>query len=296
MGVRRQRERTALAAMLLATVLGARAQDSTAVAHAGIRPGRAWGVAGGAAAFTTGSLIALDRAWYQGHERTAFHFFNDGDEWLQMDKLGHAHSAFQLGRAGHAAFQWAGFSVGTATWVGGSLGLIYLTGIEYLDAYSAEWGFSGWDMAANAAGTGLFIGQQLAWQEQRITLRWGAHLTPYAAQRPEVLGSTVPERLLKDYNGTTVWLSANPHAFGWKGMPVWLNLAAGLSADGMLNARSNPGAYRQFLFAPDIAFSRIPTRSKFLRTAFFLLDALKMPAPTLEFRSAGGMKGHWIYF
>lgn len=257
---------------------------------------RAWFVAGGTAAFAAGSLIALDQAWYQGHERTAFHLFNDGDEWLQMDKLGHANSTYQLGRVGHAAFRWAGWNENVSTWAGGSVGLLYLTGIEYLDGYSAAYGFSGWDMAANGAGTALFIGQQLGWHEQRILLKWSAHLTGFAPQRPEVLGSSVPERLLKDYNGTTIWLSANPRAFGWKAMPVWLNFSAGMGAEGMLNARSNPGSFRQYYLAPDIAFSRIPTHSKALRTLFFLLDALKMPTPAFEFRSNGSVQGHWLFF
>lgn len=279
-------------------VTGARAfaqQGSTAPVDS-IRKGRAWAVAGGTAAFATGSLIALDQIWYVGYERTPFHGFDDGFEWYQVDKLGHANSTYQLGRAGHAAFRWAGFNECTSTWLGGSVGLLYLTGIEYLDGHSSEWGFSGWDMAANTAGTALFIGQQLAWKDQRILLKWSAHLTDFAQQRPDLLGSTVPERLLKDYNGNTVWLSANPHAFGWKSMPVWLDFAAGMGAEGMVRAGNNPGAYRQFYLAPDIAFSRIPTRNKLVRTAFFLLDALKMPAPALELRSNGGLCGHWIYF
>ncbi|MBK8581429.1 MAG: DUF2279 domain-containing protein [Flavobacteriales bacterium] len=261
-----------------------------------IRPGRAWAVAGGTAVFATGSLIALDQTWYVGYERTAFHGFDDGNEWFQVDKLGHANSTYQLGRAGNAAFRWAGFNKRTSTWLGGSVGLLYLTGVEYLDGHSSAWGFSGWDMLANGAGTGLFIGQQLGWNEQRILLKWSAQPTDFAAQRPDVLGSTIPERLLKDYNGSTVWLSGNPNSFGWKGMPTWLNFAVGLGADGMLHADGDPGAYRQWYLAPDIAFSRIPTKSKFLRTAFFLLDALKMPAPTLELHGNGGLRGHWLYF
>ncbi|HMN04226.1 MAG TPA: DUF2279 domain-containing protein [Flavobacteriales bacterium] len=275
---------------------GAGAQEADTLRGEGPNKGRAWLVAGGTAASMGVSLVGLDQAWYQGHPRSSFHFFDDGAEWLQMDKLGHAHSSYQLGRAGHAAFRWAGFSDRTSLWLGGSVGLIYLTGIEYLDGLSSEYGFSGWDMAANAAGTALFIGQQLGWGEQRVMLKWSAHLTDHAAQRPDVLGSTFAERLLKDYNGTTVWLSANPNAFGWKSLPPWLNISAGMGAEGMIHAQGDPGAYRQYYLAPDIAFSRIPTRSKFMRTFLFMLDALKVPAPTVEFKGNGGVRGHWLYF
>ncbi len=72
----------ALTAVLLGPVaVGCRAQ---AVADS-LHVGRAWLVAGGATAYTAGSLIALDQAWYQGHGRSAFHGFNDGGEWLQVD-------------------------------------------------------------------------------------------------------------------------------------------------------------------------------------------------------------------
>ncbi|MEO8734474.1 MAG: DUF2279 domain-containing protein, partial [Flavobacteriales bacterium] len=134
---------------LCGSVLPAKAQ--TPAEADSINPARAWLVAGGTAVFATGSLIALNEAWYKGYERTDFHFFNDGDEWLQMDKLGHAFSSYQVGRAGHAAFRWAGFNESVSTWIGGSVGLLYLSGIEYLDGHSSAYGFSGWDMAANTA-------------------------------------------------------------------------------------------------------------------------------------------------
>lgn len=283
------------------------AQAQTASADTtSLKKGRAWLVAGGTAAFATGSLIALDRAWYEGYTRTPFHGFNDGDEWMQVDKAGHTFSAYTLGCAGYGAFRWAGFSEHTSTWVGGGIGFLYLAGIEYLDGRSSAWGFSGWDMAANALGTGLFIGQQAAWKEQRIRVKYSSHLTRYAAARPDVLGEGLAERLLKDYNGTTIWLSADLHALGWRALPPWLGIAAGYGAEGMITARDPEAAldatfpgehpFRQFYLAPDLTLERIPTRSKLLRTVFFVLDRVKVPLPALELRSTGDVRGHWLYF
>lgn len=258
----------------------------------------------GGGAVIAGTLIALDRAWYADYERSSFHTFNDGDEWLQMDKAGHFFSSYTVGRWGHGLLRWTGVNERTSTWVGGSLGFAYLTAVEVLDGTSAEWGFSWWDMAANAAGTALFIGQQLGWKEQRIVPKFSAHLTPYAEQRPDLLGETTMERILKDYNGQTYWLSANLHAFMTASkLPPWLNLAVGYGAEGMTAARppytmeadGSARAFRQFYLSPDLALTRIPTKSKVLRTLLFVLDCVKVPAPTLEF-SEGGVKGHWIYF
>ena len=73
-----------------------------------------------------------------------------------------------------------------------------MTGVEVLDGTSSGWGFSGWDMVANTAGAGLFIGQDIGWGEQRLRLKLSSHLTDYAAMRPELLGEAPAERVLKD--------------------------------------------------------------------------------------------------
>ena len=250
----------------------------------------------GGGIFIAGTLVSLDKAWYSQYDRGHFHLFNDGCEWLQMDKVGHSVATYTVGAWGHGLMRWCGYKEKTSVWIGGSVGLAYLTAIEYMDGRSAEWGFSVWDMTANIAGAGLYIGQQLAWREQRITFKYSAHLTDYALQRPNVLGKGLSERILKDYNGCTFWLSANPHAFGWNGMPSWLNIAAGYGAEGMLFADANPDQRRQFYLAPDIDLTRIPTKSAFLRTVLFTLNCLKVPMPTLEVDGNGRVKAHALYF
>jgi hypothetical protein len=41
----------------------------------------------------------------------------------------------------------------------GGLGFAFLTAVEVMDGYSAEWGASSGDIIANAAGTALYISQ-----------------------------------------------------------------------------------------------------------------------------------------
>ncbi len=274
-------------------VLRAQVPDSS---HTALYPGRTWATAGIGGSLITGSLIALDQAWYSKYDRVPFHFFDDGLEWRGMDKAGHLFATYTVGRWGYGLLGWCGVPRKTRIWAGGSLGLAYLTAVEYLDGRSAAWGFSWWDMGANVAGSGLFIGQELAWGEQRIVVKYSAHLTDYAPQRPEVLGDGLSERILKDYNGCTFWTSVNLRSFGARSLPPWLNAAAGFGAEGMLHADGDPGSYQQFYLAPDVSLTRIPTKSRFLRTVFFALDCIKIPAPALEFRSNGSVVGHWLYF
>jgi hypothetical protein len=86
-----------------------------------------------------------------------------------------------------------------ALWSG--IGLCVLTAVEVMDGYSAEWGAS-WDIIANAAGTALYVSQELIW-EQRITPKFSFHTTKYASFRPSVLGSSFQNKF-KDYNGQNV--------------------------------------------------------------------------------------------
>lgn len=252
------------------------------------------------------SMVVLDQAWYADHERAPLHAFNDGREWLGMDKAGHAFSAYTLGAWGHALVKTCGTRDRTALWTGGMLGMVFLTGVEILDGTSAEWGFSWWDMAANAAGTGLFIGQQALWGEQRAVLKFSAHHTEYAAMRPALLGEGPIERYLKDYNGQTIWLSVNPGSFLPESrMPPWLNLAVGHGASGMVTAAPPTHdmpvymqleRHRRLFLSPDLDLARLPVRGKGWRTVLFVLNSIKVPLPALEYQGRGRWRAHALYF
>jgi len=253
-----------------------------------------------------GALVLLDQAWYADYERSRLQSFNDGNEWQQMDKAGHIFSAYTLSSWGHALFQRCDPPGRKALWLGSGLGLAFMTGVELLDGTSAAWGFSWWDMAANVTGSGLYVGQELAWGEQRIRVKLSARQTDYAAMRPELLGEGAIERYLKDYNGQTSWLSTNLRSFAQgSSLPAWLNVAVGYSAVGMITAEPPSSSeelggdlqrMRRFFLSPDIDLTRIKTRSKTLRTLLFVLNSIKIPAPTLEVTGTGKIQGHWLYF
>ncbi len=257
------------------------------------------------AALGTISLFALNQLWYADYPRSNFHTLDDNSEWLQMDKLGHVYSAYQLGNAGADILKWSGVSKKDQLIYGGTLGFTFLTAVEVLDGFSEEWGFSWGDMAANVTGTGLFIGQELLWNEQRITMKYSFHRTPYASQRPDKLGEGLAEEFLKDYNGQTYWLSFNIHSFFKQSkIPTWMNVAFGYGADGMLTGDYEPenslfqnqNRGRQFYLSLDIDLTRIKTNSHVLKTVFELFNTIKVPFPTMEFNGKNGIRFHGIYF
>ena len=257
------------------------------------------------ASVATLTLVGLNQLWYADYPKSKFHTLNDNNEWLQMDKLGHVYSSYQLGRIGTNMLAWSGVSKKNQLIYGSTIGFTFLTVVEVFDGFSKEWGFSWGDMAANAAGTSLFVGQELLWQEQRITLKYSFHQTEYAVQNPDKLGNGFSEEFLKDYNGQTYWLSINLHAFFKDSkIPSWLNVAFGYGAEGMNSGNNSNGeetinyqdSYRQYYFSFDIDLTRIKTNSHVLRTVFDVFNVIKIPFPTMEFNDKNGIKLHAIYF
>ena len=257
-----------------------------------------------------GSLIGLSATWYDDFEREPFHTFDDSRDWLFVDKAGHIVTSYQVGRVGYDLLRWSGVDEKNSIWYGGPLGMVFLTTVEVFDGYSSGWGFSWADMAANAAGTALFMGQQAGWGEQKLSLKFSYHRTDYADLRPELLGSDPSERILKDYNGQTLWLSVNLKSVfkesRW--LPDWLMLSGGYGADGLLGGRSNPAFndagmelpdYRresQFYLSFDIDLYKVDTGIAPLNTLLRTFGFLKIPAPTLELTGGNDLKFYPLYF
>ncbi|HEX6334806.1 MAG TPA: DUF2279 domain-containing protein [Flavisolibacter sp.] len=299
-----------LSILLIFLSLSGAAQDTASVAA--INPAsppdyhkRRWIIGGTSAAVTAGTFVLLQEAWYKDYPRSSFHSFDDASEWLQVDKVGHAWTAYSISRELTSLWQWAGVPRHNAMLLGTGTSLAFLLSIEYLDGRSAEWGWSWADAGADIGGAALFAVQELAWKEQRLSLKFSAHHTSYEpslrSRAKELFGSSLPERLLKDYNAQTYWLSMNLRSFFPRSaLPAWLNISAGYGAAGMFGGRENLAydkngvllfdrrdiqRYRQWYLAPDIDLTRIPTRNKLLQRAFSMISILKFPAPALEFSS-----------
>lgn len=276
---------------------------------------KVWLVAGANVALWTGSFIALNRAWYEGYPKSKFHFFNDNGEWNQMDKAGHIWTAYRISRLSAGMWKWAGLPDKESVLIGGISGIAYQSIIEIQDGFSGKWGFSWGDMTANIIGAGAFTVQALTWKEQRLQIKLSNNPYKYPddliARRNQLFGRSFPERMLKDYNSQTYWISANLKSFLPKtNLPPWLNISAGYASDlmlggyenkwidrmGVLHDRTDVPRIRRFFIAPDLEFAKIKTKSKLLHAFFLLINGLKLPAPALELNSKGKLKLHGVYF
>ena len=199
------------------------------------------------------SISGLWKSWYSDYPIGKFHFFNDNGEWNQMDKAGHFFSTYQEARVGWHLARWSGFSNRKAAWLGFGLGQLVQTSFEVMDGFSTQWGFSLGDVAMNTLGASLFTTQQIAWNEQRITLKMSTFpphypddlVYPVRGQAPpvslrerarELYGTGLGSLLAKDYNAQVIWMSVNPRSFQKHeggSIPRWLNVAVGMGSDNM---------------------------------------------------------------
>ncbi|MET4108626.1 MULTISPECIES: DUF2279 domain-containing protein [Hymenobacter] len=260
-------------------------------------------LAGSVAVVYPAGLYLLGRSWYTG-ERVPLHWFNDWPEWKQLDKAGHFWTAFHESRAAVDLLGWAGVAERRSRWYGSFVGFLLQSPIELLDGRSPAYGASPGDLAANLAGSVGLLTQQLAWGQVRLMPKVSFHRSPYAAQRPDVLGRTLPERLLKDYNGQTYWVCADVGAWLPAGSrwPRWLQPAVGYGADQLLyndparNQAAGLRAYRQYYLSVDVDLRRVPTRSQVLRRVFYVASLVHLPAPALEWNARRGWHGHGLYY
>ena len=262
------------------------------------------------------AMVGLYSAWYKNYPQSSLHSFNDVNEWKGVDKIGHAYSAYAESKASMELWRWTGIGRKKRILIGGLSGAAYQTVIETLDGFSTEWGWSWADFAANFMGSGLIVGQELAWDEQRIQFKFSFHKKKYTdpalnKRSDNIFGSNGAERFLKDYNSQAYWLSANLKSFFPKSkLPPWLCVSIGTGVEGVFGATNNIGKdeagniifdgtnykrYRQWYFAPDIDLTKIKTKKKGIKLLLQLANIVKIPLPTLEYGN-GKFRMHAFYF
>ena len=265
------------------------------------------------------SVVGLQFAWYQDYQNNKFRFFDDGNGWLQMDKIGHSATAYQAGKSLFDIYRWAGIKRKPALLWSASASYSFQLTVEIMDGFSDGWGFSLYDLGFNSFGTGFFVGQELVWKEQRIEIKYSftpsglTNLDGFEGRRARNLyGNSILEQWLKDYNGQTYWLSANIWSLVGKPekFPKWVNLALGYSANNMLGAESNSWTdpddasstltsnkirERQFLLSMDVDLNKMQL-PKYLNWLKLYFSVVKIPFPALELNSEKGLRAHPFYF
>ncbi len=271
-----------------------------------LNKGRFIGISTGTGAFWAGSMIGLSQVWYSKVEKSKWHTFDDSKNWLQMDKVGHFYIAYKESQFTADLFRWTGLEDDKCIWLGAGVSFGYQTTFELFDAFSADWGFSWSDVAANTLGTTSYSLQSYFWGEERIIPKFSYSPTEFAAIRPEVLGGTFAESFFKDYNGQTYWLSFSPRTFFKNSrIPEWACFSVGYSAHAKLvgdqeyylDPATNIGynSQRELIFSLDIDFSKLPIKKPWLKAIVKHFNYFKFPFPALIIRNTG-VSGRGLYY
>ena len=277
-------------------------------------------------------VYGLSNAWYSESEQSSFHLFNDWGEWRHIDKIGHAMTAYNYTSTGFTGARWIGIKRRKAMWTAAAVSFGMQGTIEVLDGFADKWGFSLPDIAFNTLGIGVFVGQELLWEEQRIVMKVsntfpdypntvitsvdGLHTTTLAKRAQDLYGTNGFNKFFKDYNGQVNWMSFNIHSFTKNKnnrIPKWLNIAVGYGANNMYEGfdyswteddtgiryerdSNDLPRYSEIYLSFDIDTARIPIKNRFLKTLISGLNFIKIPSPSLEFNTLGKVKFHPFYF
>ncbi len=316
-----------ISTLLFLTTLGLHfgfSQKSIEKQDSSVHKTRLYSVVGGSVIAGSGLSYGLYNAWYKQYPQSSFHLFNDGKEWLQMDKYGHIYSAYNQAEVYYNLLKWSGLSDNRSIWGGMIAGSTIQGVIEVFDGFSEPWGFSLWDLGANTAGVAIFGLQQHWWGEQRVRFKIWSYNRSYddfvipgvpegdilfSERMNQLYGANFLSRFLKDYNAQSIWISLNVHQLlAWDRWPIWLNLAFGAGAEGLVGGFenrwvSNENMYsladipreRQYFLSFDIDWSHIQTQNSSLEFLFNGLNLLKTPAPTLALTSSGEWQFHLLF-
>lgn len=278
----------------------------------------------GITGYSTGS-VALYEAWYKNYSVSRFHWHDDRNNWLYMDKAGHLFTAYFQTSWAYQTAKWTGLSeknsIASALLCGG----VFQTTLEIMDGFSKGWGFSTADMGANLAGLGIFYVQQKWWKEQKIKIKLsylpatypeseildisGQYKTSVETRANNIFGYHWTERLLKDYNQQHYWLSFHPELITGKipYWPHWLHIGIGYSAQNLFGAQKNLWTDNhityaldeeiyprigQFYISPDIDFSKFKIQHPSIKTIFTILNIFKLPLPAVGVDTKGNITFH----
>ncbi len=273
------------------------------------------GVTVGATTAYSAIMVGVGTAWYGKQKLSGFRWFDDSKEWNQIDKTGHFFAPYFITTWSYNMLRWSGMKNTPAALIAGAFGFVSLSAIEIPDGMSPKYGASWSDLVFNFGGAALATTQYLLWKEQRITCKYSFHIINYPRgelrdRANELYGKGFGERILKDYNGVTMWLSFNLHSFNHKIKPSWLNIAFGYGAgnmyggfenkwidkNGVAHDRTDLKRYRSFFISLDADYTKIKTRSRIGKMILGILNIVKLPMPALEVNTLGQVVFHPMYF
>jgi len=260
-----------------------RSEDSVEI-QSEIKPWRLAGVASFTlVAYGAAYGFVFKKGWW-GDKGRGFHFENDFDYALNLDKLGHFAAGVAIGETFYEGYRWAGASEFQSYLFAGLTALATHIAIDIKDGFAPSWGFSFCDVLSGGLGGFLPMAERYVPLFKYIDLKWSYWINSTAYYDNE--GHTMNGGIFTDdYVNHTYWLSVKTYRLlpeaARKYYPSWLAIAVGLSIDdGVFTGARNP--HREVYIALDYDLEAFRPQSRLARTIIKALNYFKLPAPTIQ--------------
>jgi hypothetical protein len=230
---------------------------------------------------TTGGFIyghiLSSELWWKG-EKSNFHFEWNYD-WsyaLGSDKFGHFYFPYLAVNLYTQAFEWAGLNRKQSMWYSASIALLYQTYVEIKDGFSAQWGFSWGDFAANTAGALYPLLQENSELLRNINFK----MSYYPSER---FRNNSHKAIIDDYESSYNWITFDVKNFLPDNLksywPAFINLTIGHSVKRLDISNES---YHELFVGLDWNLEGLPGDHWLLKLLKKNLNFYHLPAPTIR--------------
>ena len=131
--------------------------------------------------------LVFHKGWWdeQGND---FHFENDFDYALNLDKLGHFASGVMMGETFYEAYRWAGISEFNSYLFAGLSAFATHVAIDVKDGFAPKWGFSVFDVLSGTLGGFLPMAERYVPVFKYVDLKWSYWINSKAYYRQSDTG------------------------------------------------------------------------------------------------------------
>ena len=228
-------------------------------------------------------VFVFAKGWWD-NDSSHFHFENDFDYAMNLDKFGHFAAGVVMGETFYEGYRWAGLTEFQSYLFAGLSAMTTHIAIDVKDGFSPAWGFSIFDVLSGTIGGFWPMAERYVPICKYVDLKWSYWINSRAYyDKDNHHGDAV---FTDDYVNQTFWASIKPYrllpAGARKYYPSWLAFAAGLSINdnGMFQLRTN--RHRELYFALDYDLEAFRPQSRMARTFIKYLNYFKLPAPTIQ--------------
>lgn len=234
---------------------------------------------------TTATIYTYQRQAWWSDARSQFHFANDWDYAMWIDKVGHFYDGVLLQHGISAAFEAANIEYEKSQ-IYGTLGsFLFMTYVEIEDGFGPNWGFSPGDGVANTLGALYPLAQYYYPYLKNFQFRFSYY--PENLHNPG-LNPGQEHIIFDDYEGQKFWLSFRikemlPENIT-KHIPSFLTFSVGT---GVKNLDGSGGGRRDYYLAFDVDFEAIPLYGSGWQFVKNTLNFLHCPMPGIRINKDG---------